>query len=110
MPSPEAAASELQDRATLWSVGEIPASDVVSAACDALVAGLDSPGLTIAGAVGGPGVEGRMDPLRSMPGRPLPLAGSCPKLAWCHPPRGRIRVAASERLCGAPALRQHDAV
>ncbi|MFF3863229.1 hypothetical protein [Streptomyces sp. NPDC002209] len=45
MPSAEAAASELQDRASLWNVGEIPASDVVSAACDALVAGLDSPGL-----------------------------------------------------------------
>ncbi|MFD0127349.1 hypothetical protein [Streptomyces virginiae] len=47
MSSTEAAASELQDRATLWSVGEIPASDVVSAACDALVAGLDSPGLRV---------------------------------------------------------------
>ncbi|MFG2405832.1 hypothetical protein ACGFR8_16145 [Streptomyces brevispora] len=47
MPSTEAAANELQDRATLWSVGEIPASDVVSAACDALVAGLDSPGLRV---------------------------------------------------------------
>ncbi|MFD9406808.1 hypothetical protein ACFWBN_07235 [Streptomyces sp. NPDC059989] len=47
MPSTEAAASELQDRAILWSVGEIPASDVVSAACDALVAGLDSPGLRV---------------------------------------------------------------
>ncbi|MFE5524001.1 hypothetical protein ACFQ9Q_40730 [Streptomyces virginiae] len=47
MPSTEAAASELQDRATLWSVGEIPASDVVSAACDALVAGIDSPGLRV---------------------------------------------------------------
>ncbi|WNO71447.1 hypothetical protein [Streptomyces sp. AM8-1-1] len=45
MPSPEAALSELQDRATLWSVGEIPAADVVDAACDALVAGLDRPGL-----------------------------------------------------------------
>ncbi|MFE3558347.1 hypothetical protein ACFXKW_26325 [Streptomyces sp. NPDC059193] len=47
MTSTEAGASELQDRATLWSVGEIPASDVVSAACDALVAGLDSPGLRV---------------------------------------------------------------
>ncbi|MFB7179808.1 hypothetical protein ACFCYI_19155 [Streptomyces sp. NPDC056257] len=47
MPSTEAAARELQDRAALWSVGEIPASDVVSAACDALVAGLDSPGLRV---------------------------------------------------------------
>ncbi|MFE9636088.1 hypothetical protein [Streptomyces sp. NPDC006463] len=47
MPSTEAAANELQDRATLWSVGEIPANDVVSAACDALVAGLDSPGLRV---------------------------------------------------------------
>ncbi|MFJ9343020.1 hypothetical protein ACIRP0_27540 [Streptomyces sp. NPDC101733] len=28
-------------------MGEIPASDVVSAACDALVAGLDSPGLRV---------------------------------------------------------------
>ncbi|MCX4631327.1 hypothetical protein [Streptomyces sp. NBC_01443] len=47
MPSTDAAASELQDRAALWSVGEIPASDVVSAACDTLVAGLDSPGLRV---------------------------------------------------------------
>ncbi|MEU9304853.1 hypothetical protein [Streptomyces sp. NPDC048269] len=47
MTSTVAAASALQDRAALWSVGEIPASDVVSAACDALVAGLDSPGLRV---------------------------------------------------------------
>lgn len=45
MPSTEAAAGELQDCATLWSAGEIPATDVVSAACDALVADLGSPGL-----------------------------------------------------------------
>ncbi|MER7660985.1 MULTISPECIES: hypothetical protein [unclassified Streptomyces] len=47
MPSTEAALSELQDRATLWSVGEIPAGEVVDAACDALVVGLDSPGLRV---------------------------------------------------------------
>ncbi|WP_433572793.1 hypothetical protein [Streptomyces sp. CA-251247] len=47
MPSTEAALGELQDRATLWSVGEIPAGDVIDAACDALVAGLDSPGLRV---------------------------------------------------------------
>ncbi|MFJ1656894.1 hypothetical protein ACIOC2_37240 [Streptomyces sp. NPDC088337] len=41
----ESAASDLQDHAALWSMGEIDAVDVVSAACDALVAGLDSPGL-----------------------------------------------------------------
>lgn len=45
MPSPEPAARELQDRAVLWSIGEIRATDVVTAACDALVAGLDSPAL-----------------------------------------------------------------
>ncbi|MFE7857339.1 hypothetical protein [Streptomyces sp. NPDC057403] len=47
MPSTEPAARELQDRAVLWSMGEIPATDVVTAACDALVAGLDSPALRI---------------------------------------------------------------
>ncbi|CAL9620222.1 hypothetical protein SUDANB120_05848 [Streptomyces sp. enrichment culture] len=47
MMSTEAAAVALQDSAALWSVGEVPASDVVDAACDALVAGLDAPGLRI---------------------------------------------------------------
>ncbi|MFF3644538.1 hypothetical protein [Streptomyces sp. NPDC002564] len=41
----EAAAIALQDHAALWSTGEIRARDVVEAACDALVAGLDTPGL-----------------------------------------------------------------
>ncbi|HZG06117.1 MAG TPA: hypothetical protein VE546_21485 [Streptomyces sp.] len=45
MTSTESAAGDLQEHAALWSVGEIRAGDVVSAACDALVAGLDSPGL-----------------------------------------------------------------
>ncbi|MCX5008455.1 hypothetical protein OHB05_38460 [Streptomyces sp. NBC_00638] len=43
--STESAAGRLQDHAALWSVGEIRAVAVVGAACDALVAGLDSPGL-----------------------------------------------------------------
>ncbi|WDV56548.1 hypothetical protein PV963_42585 [Streptomyces coeruleorubidus] len=47
MTSAESAAIDLQDHAALWSAGEIRASDVVSAACDALVAGLDSPALRI---------------------------------------------------------------
>ncbi len=47
MTSTEAAAREFQDRAILWSAGEIRAPDVVAAACDALVAGLDSPALRI---------------------------------------------------------------
>jgi hypothetical protein len=47
MPSTEPAARELQDRAVLWSMGEIRATDVVTAAGDALVAGLDSPALRI---------------------------------------------------------------
>ncbi|MFE2598220.1 hypothetical protein ACFXCZ_17265 [Streptomyces sp. NPDC059396] len=47
MTSTEAAATALQDYAILWSVGDVRASDVVNAACDALVAGLDSPGLRI---------------------------------------------------------------
>ncbi|MGQ4458421.1 hypothetical protein [[Kitasatospora] papulosa] len=45
MTSTEPAARELQDRAVLWSMGEIRATDVVTGACDALVAGLDSPAL-----------------------------------------------------------------
>ena len=47
MTSSEAAAIALQDHVALWSMGEIRASDVVNAACDALVAGLDAPGLRI---------------------------------------------------------------
>ncbi|MFI9047416.1 hypothetical protein [Streptomyces sp. NPDC053427] len=47
MPSTEPAACEFQDRAALWSVGEIRATDVVTGACDALVAGLDGPALRI---------------------------------------------------------------
>ncbi|MFB7617254.1 hypothetical protein [Kitasatospora sp. NPDC056181] len=45
MSSTESAAHELQDHAVLWSIGEIRSHDVVTAACDALVAGLDSPAL-----------------------------------------------------------------
>ncbi|MFI1279266.1 hypothetical protein ACH4U5_00585 [Streptomyces sp. NPDC020858] len=47
MTPTESAASALQDHASLWRVGEGCATDVVSAACDALVAGLDSPALRI---------------------------------------------------------------
>ncbi|MFE2298791.1 hypothetical protein ACFXAW_11375 [Streptomyces sp. NPDC059445] len=47
MSSTEPAARELQDRAVLWSMGEIRAADVVAAACEALVAGLDTPALRI---------------------------------------------------------------
>ncbi|MEU1458642.1 hypothetical protein [Streptomyces avermitilis] len=45
MTSTEAAALALQDHAVLWSMGEIRATDVVTGACNALVAGLDSPAL-----------------------------------------------------------------
>ncbi|MFD4664841.1 hypothetical protein [Streptomyces halstedii] len=47
MTSTEAAAIALQDHAALWSMGEVRASDVVDAACEALVAGLDTPGLRV---------------------------------------------------------------
>ncbi|MEW1661058.1 hypothetical protein [Streptomyces sp. NPDC093707] len=47
MPSTESAARALQDRAVLWSIGEVRATDVVAGACDALVAGLDTPALRI---------------------------------------------------------------
>ncbi|WJV44155.1 hypothetical protein [Streptomyces flavofungini] len=40
-------ARDLQDLAALWSIGEIRAYEVVQAACDALVAGLDSPALRV---------------------------------------------------------------
>lgn len=43
--STEATALALQDHAALWSTGEIRATDVVTGACNALVAGLDSPAL-----------------------------------------------------------------
>ncbi|MFF4409536.1 hypothetical protein ACFY2W_15610 [Streptomyces sp. NPDC001262] len=45
MSSVASAARKLQDHAVLWSLREVSAADVVSAACDALVAGLDSPAL-----------------------------------------------------------------
>lgn len=47
MTPTEAAAIALQDHVALWSVGEVSGSDVVGAACDALVAGLDTPGLRV---------------------------------------------------------------
>ncbi|MFE6225506.1 hypothetical protein [Streptomyces sp. NPDC057854] len=47
MTPTEAAALALHDRAALWNVGEARASEVVDAACDALVAGLDTPALRI---------------------------------------------------------------
>jgi hypothetical protein len=47
LSSAESAARDLQDHAALWSMGEIRASEVVGAACDALVAGLDSPALRV---------------------------------------------------------------
>lgn len=43
----EAAARDLQDLAVLWSIGEVRADEVVRGACEALVAGLDSPTLQI---------------------------------------------------------------
>jgi hypothetical protein len=45
VPSIEAAAEDLQDAAALWSISALRADAVVTAACDALVAGLDSPSL-----------------------------------------------------------------
>ena len=45
MPSTMSAAESLQDAAALWSISAIRASAVVTAACDALVAGLDTPSL-----------------------------------------------------------------
>ncbi|MGA5565317.1 hypothetical protein ACPCUV_29690 [Streptomyces platensis] len=45
--STKAAEIALQDHAALWSTGEARASEVVNAACDALIAGLDTPGLRI---------------------------------------------------------------
>lgn len=45
MTPDEAAASEVLDCAALWSTGDLGAAEVVGAACDALVAGWDGPGL-----------------------------------------------------------------
>ncbi|MCX4781155.1 hypothetical protein [Streptomyces sp. NBC_01264] len=47
MTSTEEAAIALQDHVALWSVSEVSGSDVVSTACEALVAGLDTPGLRV---------------------------------------------------------------
>ncbi|MCX4389386.1 hypothetical protein OG777_20990 [Micromonospora peucetia] len=43
----EDALTRLQDAAILWSVGSNTAADVIAAACDCLVAGVDSPTLRI---------------------------------------------------------------
>ncbi|WP_353943418.1 hypothetical protein ABII15_18400 [Streptomyces sp. HUAS MG91] len=53
MTPTESAALALQDQTALWRIGEIPAANVISAACDALVAGLDSPALRILAACTG---------------------------------------------------------
>ncbi|WP_344117775.1 hypothetical protein [Streptomyces blastmyceticus] len=45
MPSTESLARDLQNLAALWSIGGIRAIKVVDAACNALIAGLDSPTL-----------------------------------------------------------------
>ncbi|MFE0046149.1 hypothetical protein [Streptomyces albireticuli] len=45
MPPTASSARDLQNLAALWSIGGVPAVKVVDAACDALVAGLDSPTL-----------------------------------------------------------------
>ncbi|SFT55822.1 hypothetical protein SAMN04487904_103422 [Actinopolyspora lacussalsi subsp. righensis] len=47
MTSPETAATVLQEHAVLWSAREIRAEEFVRSACDALVAGLDSPTLRV---------------------------------------------------------------
>ncbi|MFI9639685.1 hypothetical protein ACIG87_06390 [Micromonospora sp. NPDC051925] len=46
MPS-ESPLARLQNTAALWSVGSAPAAKVIRAACDCLVAGVDSPTLRI---------------------------------------------------------------
>ncbi|MFC4148012.1 hypothetical protein ACFO0M_17290 [Micromonospora mangrovi] len=52
------ALSRLQDAAVLWSVGEATPADVVKAACDCLVAGVDGPSLRIlAGISSAPGSD-----------------------------------------------------
>ncbi|GAA2721904.1 MULTISPECIES: hypothetical protein [Streptomyces] len=45
MPSPASASRDLENLAALWSLGALRAAHVVDAACDALLAGLDSPTL-----------------------------------------------------------------
>ncbi|WP_042443114.1 hypothetical protein [Streptacidiphilus jiangxiensis] len=45
MTTPDEAAAGLRSTATLWSNGRCPAAALADAACDALVAGLDTPGL-----------------------------------------------------------------
>ncbi|MGJ7906886.1 hypothetical protein ACOQFL_10430 [Actinopolyspora sp. H202] len=47
MTSPDTAATASQEHAVLWSAREIRAEAVVRSACDALMAGLDSPALRV---------------------------------------------------------------
>ncbi|MGC4803830.1 hypothetical protein [Micromonospora sp. DT233] len=59
----EEALAALQEAAALWSVGSVPATDVISAACDCLVAGVDSPSLRILAGIS-PASGGESDDLR----------------------------------------------
>ena len=57
------AVARLQDAAVLWSVGSGTAVDVIDAACDCLVAGVDSPTLRILAGIS-PGRGSESDELR----------------------------------------------
>ncbi|MFE7672311.1 hypothetical protein ACFU5N_08830 [Streptomyces albidoflavus] len=70
------AARLLQDRAVLWSIGELSAHDLVGAACDALVAGLDSPTLRSLAAL--TRAEAAYDVRELLPGALDELGLACP--------------------------------
>ncbi|MFG1841217.1 hypothetical protein ACGFH8_22675 [Micromonospora sp. NPDC049175] len=53
----EDALTRLQDAATLWSIGQGTAAEVIGAACDCLVAGVDSPSLCILAGVSSTATE-----------------------------------------------------
>jgi len=88
----EDAATELGNAAAMWSVGYLSAADVVRAACDGLVAGLDGSALRMLAAV----------PYRNADDEvPEVLEAAVDELGLAYQPRGSRSglVAALKALC-----------
>ncbi|MFD6564575.1 hypothetical protein [Micromonospora profundi] len=77
----EDALTRLQDAAILWSVGSDTAADVIAAACDCLVAGVDSPTLRILAGIS-PARGSESDELRRW------LEGTLTELSLTYYPEG----------------------
>lgn len=95
--TPDTAAPSLQDRAVPWSIGELPAHDLVQAARDALAAGLDSPTLRRLAA---------LTPAEAAYDVREPLPGALDELGLVGPaPGGTAGQEADARVLGRRLLR-----